>query len=65
MDQTSPKLRNLVASPVASLFNARYCSGTEGIISTVELSGQELRDKIKAGEITDGFTLSSWALLNA
>lgn len=37
----------------------------EGIIRILELSPEQLRDMIAAGEITDGFTLSAFAMYKA
>ena len=39
--------------------------GHEGIVSSVELSFDELKEKISSGEINDGFTLSAVALYEA
>ncbi len=39
--------------------------GYEGIVSSLELSPDELKEKISKGEINDGFTLSAFALYEA
>lgn len=36
--------------------------GHEGIVETIELTEQQVDDRIRSGEISDGFTLSAWLM---
>ena len=42
-----------------------YSKDTEGIIDSIEVTDEELKDMMNEGVITDGFSLSAYSLFKA
>lgn len=54
-----------VAVVLCELGSYEPCEGHEGIVGTLAVTADQLREMVEAGQIDDGFTLAAWALLEA